>query len=90
MLEAITRKMEVNLRTCWRWIELWYLAYALLGASAAGLVPILLLLAVHEGSGTAYVGWVMAFTFGGLTALSGVAWPIAIVYTGGWQLAAVW
>ena len=43
-----------------RWVESWYLAYALLGASAAGLVPMLLPLAVHHSRGVAYVGWVIA------------------------------
>src|SRR6266511_3636699 len=52
-----------------RWVEPWYLAYALLGASAAGIVPILLPLAVHRSRGAAYVGWVIAANnLGGLTA----------------------
>jgi len=54
----------------WRhWVEPWYLAYALLGASAAGLVPMLLPLAVYRSRGAASVGWVIAaYNLGGLTA----------------------
>jgi MFS transporter, DHA1 family, tetracycline resistance protein len=52
-----------------RWVEPWYLAYALLGAAAAGLVPMLLPLAVHRSRGVAAVGWVIAaYNLGGLTA----------------------
>jgi hypothetical protein len=52
-----------------RWVEPWYLAYALLGASAVGIVPILLPLAVHRSRGAAHVGWVIAANNpGGLTA----------------------
>jgi len=52
-----------------RWVEPWYLAYALLGTSAAGLVPMLLPLAVHLSRGAAYVGWVIAaYKLGGFTA----------------------
>jgi MFS family permease len=52
-----------------RWVEPWYFAYALLGASAAGLVPMLLPLAVHRSQGVASVGWVIAaYNLGGLTA----------------------
>jgi MFS transporter, DHA1 family, tetracycline resistance protein len=69
MLETVARRIPVNLRTSWRWIEPWYMAYALLGASVAGLAPILLPLVVHERGGAAHVGWVVAaFNFGGLTA----------------------
>ena len=50
-------------------MEPWYLAYALLGASAAGLVPMLLPLAVYRSRGAASVGWVIAaYNLGGLTA----------------------
>jgi MFS family permease len=50
-------------------VEPWYLAYALLGASAGGIVPILLPLAVYRSSGAASVGWVIAaYNLGGLTA----------------------
>jgi DHA1 family tetracycline resistance protein-like MFS transporter len=58
-----------SLRALQRWVEPWYLAYALLGATAAGLAPILLPLAVsHTGSAT-HIGLVMAaVSLGGLTA----------------------
>ncbi len=54
----------------WRsWVETWYLAYALLGASVAGLVPILLPIATERRGGAANVGFVMAaFSLGGLSA----------------------
>jgi len=53
----------------WRWIEPWYIAYALLGISAAGIAPILLPLAVNKGSNASSVGLVMAaLSLGGLTA----------------------
>lgn len=52
-----------------RWIEPWYLAYLLLGATMAGVAPILLPLAVAERGSVAQVGLVMAaFNLGGLTA----------------------
>jgi DHA1 family tetracycline resistance protein-like MFS transporter len=52
-----------------RWAETWYLAYALLGAAVAGLVPIVLPMATQRRSGTADVGLVMAaFSLGGLSA----------------------
>ncbi len=52
-----------------RWIEPWYLAYALQGASVAGLIPILIPLMVNQGGSVAQVGLVMAgFSFGGLAA----------------------
>ncbi len=52
-----------------RWVEPWCLAYALLGATAAGLGPILLPLAVIRGGTPAEVGLVMAaVSLGGLTA----------------------
>lgn len=52
-----------------RWVEPWYLAYALLGATVAGLVPILLPLAVSRAHGATAVGLVMAaVNLGGLTA----------------------
>ncbi len=54
----------------WRkWVEPWYLAYALLGATMAGIAPILLPLAVSRSGDIAAVGWVMAaFNLGGLVA----------------------
>lgn len=55
-----------------RWrqrVELWYLAYALLGATMAGLAPILLPLTVSRSGNAADVGLAMAaFNLGGLTA----------------------
>jgi MFS family permease len=52
-----------------RWVEPWYLAYTLLGATVGGLVPIVLPLTVHRTGGTGYTGLVMAaFSLGGLTA----------------------
>jgi DHA1 family tetracycline resistance protein-like MFS transporter len=54
----------------WRqWVEPWYLAYALLGISVAGVAPILLPLSVSETGSIAEVGVVMAaFNLGGLMA----------------------
>jgi MFS family permease len=50
-------------------VESWYLAYALLGATVAGLVPMLLPLTVSRLGGTTQVGLVMAAAnLGGLTA----------------------
>jgi len=52
-----------------RFVEPWYLAYALLGATTAGLVPILLPLTVSRGHSATEVGLVMAaLSLGGLTA----------------------
>ena len=52
-----------------RWVESWYLAYTLLGATVAGMVPILLPLTVSRGHGATQVGAVMAtLSLGGLTA----------------------
>jgi MFS family permease len=52
-----------------RWIEPWYISYALLGAAASGVIPILLPLSVARAAGPAEVGLVMAaFSLGGLTA----------------------
>ncbi len=52
-----------------KWIESWYISYALLGAAAAGILPILLPIVVAESSLASQVGLVMAaFSFGGLTA----------------------
>ncbi len=51
-----------------KWIETWYVSYALLGLSAAGLMPLLLPLFVGRTSGAAHIGLVMAaFSLGGLT-----------------------
>jgi len=52
-----------------KWIESWYISYALLGLSAAGLIPILLPLLVGRTSGAKDIGYVMAaFSMGGLMA----------------------
>jgi DHA1 family tetracycline resistance protein-like MFS transporter len=52
-----------------KWIEHWYVSYALLGLSAAGLLPILLPLLAGRTGGAAEIGMVMAaFSLGGLTA----------------------
>lgn len=54
----------------WRgWIEPWFLSYAFLGVSVAGLVPILLPLAVARTGSIADIGLVVgAFNLGGLVA----------------------
>jgi DHA1 family tetracycline resistance protein-like MFS transporter len=52
-----------------QWVEPWYLAYALLGVAAAGLVPILLPLTVSRAGGASDAGLVVAaFSLGGLAA----------------------
>jgi DHA1 family tetracycline resistance protein-like MFS transporter len=52
-----------------QWVEPWYLAYALLGVAAAGLVPIVLPLAVSRTGGASDAGLVVAaFSLGGLAA----------------------
>jgi DHA1 family tetracycline resistance protein-like MFS transporter len=52
-----------------RWVEPWYLAYALQGATVAGLTSILLPLAVSQTGSAAHIGLVMAaLSIGGLTA----------------------
>ncbi|MFN2225426.1 MAG: MFS transporter [Anaerolineae bacterium] len=56
-------------RAWWRWLEPWYGAYGLQGATIAGLAPILLPLAVSAQGSAAHVGLVMAaFNLGGLMA----------------------
>lgn len=57
-------------RLAWqKWIEPWYLVYALLGAIIAGLIPVLLPLEVGQTGNPAQVGWVMAaVSLGGLSA----------------------
>jgi MFS transporter, DHA1 family, tetracycline resistance protein len=51
-------------------IETWYVSYALLGAAAGGVIPILLPLTIAQAAGPAQVGLIMAaFSLGGLTAL---------------------
>ncbi len=52
-----------------KWFESWYISYALLGLSAAGLIPILMPLIISRTDGAADIGLVMAaFSLGGLTA----------------------
>jgi len=52
-----------------RWVEPWYMAYALLGATGAGLTPILLPLSVSRTGRATHIGLVMAaVSLGGLTA----------------------
>jgi len=52
-----------------RWVEPWYLAYGLLGATMAGLLPILIPLTVSHIHGAAQVGFVVAaLSLGGLLA----------------------
>ena len=61
--------VQHGVRAWLRWVEPWYLAYALLGATVAGLLPILLPLTVARGHGATEVGLVMAaLNLGGLTA----------------------
>ena len=51
------------------WIEPWYLVYALLAVAAAGVIPVLLPLAVSQSGDAAEVGLVMAaVSLGGLSA----------------------
>jgi DHA1 family tetracycline resistance protein-like MFS transporter len=51
------------------WVEPWYLAYAVTGAAVAGLIPIMLPLAVSHSGGAADIGLMMAsFNLGGLSA----------------------
>jgi len=68
----MTVKLEAkqNTQTSWRkWIEPWYLVYALLGAIIAGLIPVLLPLRVSQAGTPSQVGWVMAaVSLGGLSA----------------------
>ena len=53
----------------WHWVEPWYVAYALLGTTATGSVPIVVPLAISRLGSTADVGLVMAaISLGGLTA----------------------
>ncbi len=52
-----------------KWVESWYVSYALLGFTAAGLVPILLPILVGRTAGVENIGLVMAaYSLGGLTA----------------------
>ena len=66
---ASSEKPSAVVRRWKQWVEPWYVAYALLGAAAAGLVPILLPLAVSRAGGASDAGLaVAAFSLGGLTA----------------------
>jgi MFS family permease len=58
-----------------RWVERWYLSYALLGAVSSGLIPILVPLGVSTTASAASVGLVMAgFNLGGLSAVLWGPW----------------
>ncbi|HSB80928.1 MAG TPA: MFS transporter [Candidatus Methylomirabilis sp.] len=64
-----TVEKEQRFSSWQRWVAPWYSAYALLGATVAGLVPTLLPLTVSRARGAAQVGLVMAaLSLGGLTA----------------------
>jgi MFS family permease len=53
----------------WRWVEPWYVVYALLGITMNGMAPLLLPLAVSRVGNAADIGLVMAaMSLGGLTA----------------------
>jgi DHA1 family tetracycline resistance protein-like MFS transporter len=61
--------MLQTLKNWHKWIETWYLAYALMGIPVAGLTPVLVPLTVGRSSGSIQVGGVMAaISLGGLTA----------------------
>jgi hypothetical protein len=52
-----------------RWVEPWYVVYALLGIAMNGVAPLLLPLAVSRVGNAAEIGLVMAaLSLGGLTA----------------------
>ena len=52
-----------------RWVEWWYLPYALVGATTSGMAPILLPLVVSQTSGPTHIGLIMAaYNLGGLVA----------------------
>jgi MFS family permease len=52
-----------------RWVELWYVAYALFGTTATGIIPIVVPLAISRHGNAADMGMVMAaISLGGLTA----------------------
>jgi DHA1 family tetracycline resistance protein-like MFS transporter len=67
---AVETTVENKSARSWvRWVEPWYLTYALLGTTVAGLVPILLPLTVIQSGSAAQVGFVMgAISLGGLAA----------------------
>jgi DHA1 family tetracycline resistance protein-like MFS transporter len=62
-------KISLNRYPWGRWVEPWYFAYALSGATTSGMSVILLPLAVNRTGGANHIGLVMAaFNLGGLTA----------------------
>ena len=70
MAQILSKTPVTQTSNSWRrWVEPWYLAYAMQGALVAGLLPILLPLAVSRAGNVANIGLVMAaFSLGGLTA----------------------
>ncbi len=51
-----------------KWFEWWYISYALIGLSGAGVVPVLAPLLIVRANGAVHIGLVMAaFSLGGLT-----------------------
>jgi DHA1 family tetracycline resistance protein-like MFS transporter len=70
MTSPLDSEGHVGRLSSWRrWVEPWYLAYALLGATVAGVVPILVPLTVSRVQNASEVGLVMAaVSLGGLTA----------------------
>jgi DHA1 family tetracycline resistance protein-like MFS transporter len=67
---TVQQKRGKNILAKWfRWVEPWYLVYALLGTIIAGLIPVLLPLRVDQSGNASQVGWVMAaVSLGGLSA----------------------
>jgi MFS family permease len=67
---TVKQKTGKNMLANWfKWIEPWYLVYALLGTIIAGLIPVLLPLRVDQSGNPTQVGWVMAaVSLGGLSA----------------------
>jgi DHA1 family tetracycline resistance protein-like MFS transporter len=66
---AQDKKSSPNKYQWRRWVEPWYLAYALSGATTSGMSLILLPLEVSQTGGPSHIGLVMAaFNLGGLTA----------------------
>jgi DHA1 family tetracycline resistance protein-like MFS transporter len=70
MRSTLNKKPIAQASHSWRrWVEPWYLSYALQGAVIAGLLPILLPLVVGQTGNAANIGLVMAaLSLGGLTA----------------------
>ena len=70
-MTAISDKLRQSrtLKSWRKWVEPWYLTYAVQGIVVAGLIPILLPLDVSKTGNAANIGLVMAaFSLGGLTA----------------------